>query len=142
MKAKILYIVLLTFLPALLFSQQASITILHVSDSHSQLDGLPASLSSEGSISRVATIVKQVKATEQNPLFFHSGDFMVGDLFFNKYFGVPELQILNQIGCDAIAVGNHEFDLGPATLLSSLSIIRSSHNVPLVSANLNLNGFS
>jgi 5'-nucleotidase/UDP-sugar diphosphatase len=44
----------------------------------------------------------------------------VGDPMFNKYLGVPELGILATLGCDAMTLGNHEFDLYPTNLVGVL----------------------
>lgn len=59
--------------------------------------------------------------TEPNVLFLHAGDISIGDVFFNRNFHVPELQILSALGLDAMMLGNHEFDLGPEALLGSIS---------------------
>jgi 5'-nucleotidase/UDP-sugar diphosphatase len=74
-----------------------------------------------GGISRAASVIEMLKATEPNPILVHSGDFMVGTLMFNTYFGVPELQILNALGFDALCLGNHEFDVGPTDLADILA---------------------
>ncbi|MDO8549762.1 MAG: 5'-nucleotidase C-terminal domain-containing protein, partial [Ignavibacteria bacterium] len=75
--------------------------------------------------------------TEPNVLTLHAGDVFVGDLFFNVYFGAAEFQLLNSIGIDAMAVGNHEFDLTPSTLLQSLQAsFLPGEGFPLLSANL------
>jgi 2',3'-cyclic-nucleotide 2'-phosphodiesterase (5'-nucleotidase family) len=74
-----------------------------------------------GGIARAATLIGSVQATEENVLFLHAGDIFIGDFMFNKYFGVPELQILAQLGCDAFTLGNHEFDLTPETLGQALT---------------------
>ena len=117
------FIFLLVFsLSGFLYAQNTQITILHTGDSHSHLDAFgPKSANGKGTIGgigKAATIIGTVKATEQNVVLLHSGDFSVGDFFFNKYFGVPEIQIMKQLGYDALTVGNHEFDLGPSTLYS------------------------
>jgi 5'-nucleotidase len=130
---------------SLVFSQGVQVTLLHTSDSHSHLTqsgvkdvfGYPT----QGGISRFAGMVGYLKATEPNPLFFHSGDYSVGDFMYNSYFGVPELQILQQAGCDAMAVGNHEFDLGPDPLLGALTAAFPSGGFPLLSANCDMTGF-
>jgi 5'-nucleotidase len=102
---------------SLAFSQGVEVTLLHTSDSHSHLTQSGAKdfagYPTQGGISRFAGMVGYLKATEPNPLFFHCGDYSVSDFMFNSYFGVHELQILQGAGCDAMAVGNHEFDLGP-----------------------------
>ncbi|RPI59283.1 MAG: hypothetical protein EHM44_12390, partial [Ignavibacteriales bacterium] len=108
-----------------LFSQPQPLTILHVNDSHSTLEAIgprDANLKGTlGGVSRVATLVGMTKMTEPNVLFLHAGDISIGDVFFNKNIQIPELQILDAIGVDAMTLGNHEFDLGPSTLLYAFS---------------------
>jgi 5'-nucleotidase/UDP-sugar diphosphatase len=124
-----------------LFAQPDTLTILHVNDSHSTLEAIgprDANLKGTlGGISRIATLVGMTKMTEPNVLFLHAGDISIGDLFFNKYFQVPELQILSSLGLDAITLGNHEFDLTPEALLGSLQYVFPDPNnaFPLLSAN-------
>jgi 5'-nucleotidase/UDP-sugar diphosphatase len=121
-------------------AQTDTVTIIHVNDSHSALAPIgprTASLDGRhGGIARVATIVGTLQATNPNPLFLHAGDFSIGDIFYNAYFGVPELQILLGLGCKAMAVGNHEFDLTPSTLQTALDSGFAAGSFPLLSANL------
>jgi 2',3'-cyclic-nucleotide 2'-phosphodiesterase (5'-nucleotidase family) len=73
---------------------------------------------------------------ESNVLTLHAGDVFIGDFFFNVYFGSAEFQLLNFIGIDAMAVGNHEWDLTPATLYGSLQAsFPPGEGFPLLSAN-------
>jgi 2',3'-cyclic-nucleotide 2'-phosphodiesterase (5'-nucleotidase family) len=143
---KILSIILTTALiyAGSLFSQ-TTITLIHVNDTHSQLDGTGSrdvNLNpSIGGISRAATIIGTLKASEPNPILLHGGDFSGGDFFFNKYYGVPELQILTSLGFDAMTIGNHEFDLGPSTLDMVFDEAFSQASFPVVSANLDLTGY-
>ena len=113
------------FFSSVIFSQPDTLTILHVNDSHSTLEAIgprDANLKGTlGGISRVATLVGMTKMTEPNVLFLHAGDISIGDVFFNRNFHVPELQILSALGVDAVTLGNHEFDLGPEALLGSIS---------------------
>ncbi len=113
------------FFSSVIFSQPDTLTILHVNDSHSTLEAIgprDANLKGTlGGISRVATLVGMTKMTEPNVLFLHAGDISIGDVFFNRNFHVPELQILSALGVDAMTLGNHEFDLGPEALLGSIS---------------------
>jgi len=141
MKTLLIFLTLTCFA----FGQSTQITVLHTGDTHSHLDAFgPKDCSGKGTIggiAKAATIIGTVKATEPNVLTLHAGDFFVGDFFFNKYFGVAELQILKQLGYDALTVGNHEFDLGPEVLLGALYEGFSGGSFPLVSANLDLTGF-
>lgn len=123
------------------FSQPDTIIILHVNDSHSTLEAIgPRDANYKGTlggISRIATLVGITKMTEPNVLFLHAGDISIGDVFFNRYFHVPELQLLGSLGLYAMTLGNHEFDLGPEVLLGSLQYAypNPSYAFPLLSAN-------
>lgn len=131
----------LLIISTFIYAQPDTLTILHVNDSHSTLEAIgprDANLKGTlGGISRVATLVGMTKMTESNVLFLHAGDISIGDVFFNKYFQVPELQILSALGLDAMTLGNHEFDLGPEVLLGSLEYAFPdvSDAFPLLSAN-------
>lgn len=124
------------------YAQVDTLTILHLNDTHSCLAPLaPRTNNLEGTrggIARAATLISMNKLTEPNVLVLHAGDSFIGDLFFNKYYGVAELQLLNEIGVDAMAVGNHEFDLTPAVLDTALMMAFPFGGFPLLSANINL----
>lgn len=149
MKRKIKRLLVLAFAvifqAGAIFSQGTQITILHVNDSHSHLDATgPKDANLEGTlggISKAATVIGMVRATESNVLLLHAGDFCVGDLFYNKYFGVPELQLMKQLEFDAMAVGNHEFDFGPEVLNGVFTEGFSGGSFPVVSANLDMTGY-
>jgi 5'-nucleotidase len=138
-------IILSLLMPAASKSQEIPFTFLHFSDSHSHLNGTgtkDANLNyTLGGFSRVATVISNTRNTDTNVMVFHSGDFFTGDFFFNRYFGTAELILLEKFGIYAIAVGNHEFDLGPQVFYSALVQGFQNGTVPVVSANLNLAGF-
>jgi 5'-nucleotidase len=137
-------VVILSF-PLLVRAGGTTITLLHVNDSHSHLDAFgPKDQNLNGTIggiARAATLIGTVRATEQNVLLLHAGDVFQGDPFFNKYFGVPEFQIMLQLGFDAMTVGNHEFDFGPGVLNDVLSTSFAGGSFPLISANLDMSAF-
>lgn len=128
-----------------LLSRDVPFTILHFSDSHSYLLGTGKKNSNLeytfGGLSRVASVITNTRSTDTNVMVFHSGDVFTGDFFFNRYFSAPEFTILSRLQLDAIAVGNHEFDLGPQVLYSAIKKGFEGNNIPLLSANLDLNGF-
>ncbi len=74
-------------------------------------------------------------------LFIIREMFFTGDFYFNKYFSAPEFNVLSRLQLDAIAVGNHEFDLGPQVLYNALNKGFEGNNIPLLSANLDLKGY-
>lgn len=117
------------------------VTILHLNDTHANvIAGAPRDQQLQptvGGLARAATIVAQTRRRSDAVLTLHSGDFSIGDPTYNFFFGVPELQLLQTMGLDAMAVGNHEFDLTPMSLLGSLMQASSSGPLfPLLSANL------
>jgi 5'-nucleotidase/UDP-sugar diphosphatase len=123
-------IIIATLVAAVLLAGSAwaatdTLTIVHVNDSHSHLTPHGPKdafgVGTRGGIARAASVIGQIQATEENVLFLHAGDIFIGDFMFNKYFGVTELQILAQLGCDAVTIGNHEFDLTPDGLKLALS---------------------
>ena len=142
------FLVLFTLLfvfNSFMLAQGTQITLLHVNDSHSHLDAVgPKDINLEGTlggIAKAAYVIGMVRATEQNVVLLHAGDFCVGDFFYNKYFGVPELQIMKQLDFDAMCVGNHEFDLGPVVLNDVLTQGFAYGSFPVLSANLDMTGY-
>ncbi len=128
-----------------LAASPVTVTLLHVNDTHSYLDAWgPKDRHLEGTIggmAKAASVIAAVRAREPNVLLLHAGDVFQGDLFFNQYFGVPELQLMQQLGFDAMAVGNHEFAFGPDVLAGSLAAAYGDGTLPLLSANLDLTGY-
>lgn len=122
-----------------------TITIVHVNDTHSHLDAFgPADVHQNGTIggiAKAAHIFGAIRLTEPNVVLLHGGDAFVGDFFFNRYFGAAELQIMSGLGFDAMAVGNHEFDLTPDVLLGSLMAVTPAPP-PLLSANLDMSKYA
>ncbi len=123
------------------------LTVLHINDSHSNLvPGGPRDMLNQGlvgGIARVATVINRERLNDQPLLTLHAGDVFMGDPMFNLLADQPlELSLLAALGIDAMAVGNHEFDLGPGNLQTALSNTLSTPPAfPLLSANLDLSGF-
>ncbi|HEY0591547.1 MAG TPA: 5'-nucleotidase C-terminal domain-containing protein [Thermoanaerobaculia bacterium] len=131
---------LLVFGLPLAASQQ--VTLLHVNDSHSHLaawgpkdDNLDGTL---GGLPKAAAIIAAATAEDSEALFVHAGDYMHGDLFFNEYIGIPELQILKALGLDAMVLGNRDFQLGPDFVVDTLEGAWSTPvgGVPVLGTNL------
>jgi 2',3'-cyclic-nucleotide 2'-phosphodiesterase (5'-nucleotidase family) len=88
-----------------------------------------------GGIARAATVIRGIQAKNPRSILLHAGDFSMGDIYYNAFLGVPELKILKNLGCAAMAVGNHEWDLTPSTLLTVLETAFADGGFPLLSAN-------
>ena len=142
LKFRFYFILLFSLLVIDASAQTNTITILHVNDSHSTLDAIgPRDQDLNGTlggIARAASVIGYERTVDPNLLLLHAGDISIGDLFFNKNFQVPELTWMSMIGFDAMAVGNHEFDLTPDVLLGSLQYVfpAPSDAFPLLGANI------
>lgn len=81
-----------------------------------------------GGLARLATALQREKAQAPGQtLILDGGDFLMGSLFHTVCREVsPELRLLAALGYDAVALGNHEFDFGPADLAR---VIRTAHRL-------------
>jgi 2',3'-cyclic-nucleotide 2'-phosphodiesterase (5'-nucleotidase family) len=129
-----------------------TLTILHNNDGESRLTGAPGN-PDFGGVARFATLVDDLRAeaTRGRPpegqagrrgaILLSSGDnFLAGPEFqASLEKGVPfyDSLALSEIGYDAFAIGNHEFDFGPDVLADFIEGF--GRNVPpFVSANLDV----
>ncbi|MDW8352229.1 MAG: 5'-nucleotidase C-terminal domain-containing protein [Anaerolineae bacterium] len=127
-------------------SDNFSLTILHTNDVHARLLPYAPSGSSNcvdnpnsssvciAGMGRISTKVKEIRQAEDNVVLLDAGDQFQGTLFYNLYKGEPTALVMNAIGYDAMAAGNHEFDNGPTVLRQFIDQI----NFPLLSANIDV----
>ena len=110
------------------------ITILHTNDTHSHIDAFSASdakFPGMGGFARRAALIKKIRYEEKNVLLFDAGDIFQGTPYFNKYGGALELKLMSEMGYNASAIGNHEFDHG----LEKLSEVFKNANFPFLCSN-------
>lgn len=94
----------------------SSVTILYTNDTHARLDPFPRNarkFAGLGGIAERASLVKKIRAEETNVLLLDAGDVFQGTPWFDVYGGKVDFELMTKMGYDAMAVGNHEFDLGP-----------------------------
>ncbi len=141
MKQSLFFFAMLSISLSMARAQVDTLTILFASDSHSNLAPIgernPSTLKgSIGGIARAATLIGMTKFTDPNVLTLHGGDLFIGDIFYNAYFGIAELQMMKMIGYDVMTLGNHEFDLGPTTLQMALDSSMNESPMAIVSSNI------
>lgn len=123
-----------------LLARRTVITILHVNDTHSQLEPIRSGeYAGMGGALERAAYIDSVRLADgpQNVLVLHAGDFWQGSSYFTEFGGTVELQELNAIGYDAVTLGNHEFDNG----LEALGERLSSLECPVVVCNYDFSPF-
>ncbi|MHB1205338.1 MAG: bifunctional metallophosphatase/5'-nucleotidase [Rhodospirillaceae bacterium] len=71
-----------------------------------------------GGVEYMATLVHQLRAGNRNTIFVAAGDLIGASPLLSALFhDVPTVESLSLMGLEVSAVGNHEFDKGPAELL-------------------------
>ncbi|MGF1453189.1 MAG: bifunctional metallophosphatase/5'-nucleotidase [Opitutales bacterium] len=126
-----------------------TVTILHNNDGESSIfPDTDATLGTSpndefGGAATFVSLVDNEKAANTNPIMLSSGDnFLPGTVVdagiaasvpFSPVVDYNAL-LINEIGYDALTIGNHEFDLGPNFLADFIGAVDNS--VPFLSANL------
>ncbi|WP_148880418.1 cell surface ecto-5'-nucleotidase Nt5e [Streptococcus sp. Marseille-P7376] len=102
-------------------------TILHTNDVHGRI------VEEKGVIgdAKLAAVIKEERAKNPQTLVVDAGDAFQGLPISNSSKGEERAKILNEIGYDAMAVGNHEFDFG----LDEAKKYKEILNFPLLSSN-------
>lgn len=118
---KILIFVLSVFAASALDAQ--NLTIIHFNDTHSHIDPeRSGEYKGLGGVIEHAAYVDSVRKADgkRNVLLLHAGDFGQGSSYFTELEGNIEIDVLNSIGFDVVALGNHEFDNGSKELARRL----------------------
>jgi 5'-nucleotidase / UDP-sugar diphosphatase len=97
-----------------------TLTVLHVTDLHGALVSEDKDFATGKPIGGAAVIGAYIDAERQNSkgpvLVVASGDMMQGSAISNLSRGAAVIEFMNQLGFEACAVGNHEFDWGVPVL--------------------------
>lgn len=119
---------------SLFAASEFTVTILHTNDLHAQVEPLSARGLTLGGYARQATLIQRFRATDPNPVLLNAGDTFQGTLYFNLYEGLADVAFMNQVGYQAMVVGNHELDRGPGALARFATLAA----FPLLAANLDV----
>jgi 5'-nucleotidase len=128
----------------------SNLRIIHMNDHHSHLDYTKVKLKLNdkpilidiGGIALDTTVIKGLKKeAEENStpvLVLHAGDAEQGTIYYTLFKGESDAKLMNEIGFDAMAIGNHEFDDGDEHLAGFIRML----NMPALSANILPSKFS
>lgn len=127
-------------------SSGLKLTILQTTDMHHHMKGVGhysgSSAAAQGGLSRVADVVEDIRNDVNNPVVVvDSGDFLMGSVYDMSNGDSPAIMATMQsIGYDAITLGNHEFDYGPAMLAGMIMNARNNtslpFNIPIIASNM------
>lgn len=120
--------------------QMKTLTLLQTSDTHSRIQPIEAASSDAhagmGGFVRRVTMLKQLRQETPGLLLFDCGDFSQGTPYYNFFQGEVEVKLMNEMGYDAVAIGNHEFDFG----LDNMARLFRLAKFPIVCANYGVKG--
>ena len=121
--------------------------IIHINDLHSRIEPInrfDSTCSAEdneagecfGGVARVKTMIDQLRSEleGENVIVLDAGDQYQGSLMYTTYKGDVEIEFMNAIGFDAMAVGNHEFDDGD----EGLAKLADGVGFPVISGNIDV----
>ena len=100
------------------------LVVLHTNDTHSQIEPVRTGRNAGcGGVDRRLQFIDSVRAQygAKKVLLLDAGDYNQGTPYFNIGGGDLELDLVNLMGYDAEAVGNHEFDNGQAEFARRIS---------------------
>ena len=117
------------------------LVILHTNDTHSAIFPINAQLpdtmkAGRGGFLRRIAMLKEERAKNPDLLYFDSGDFFQGSAYFTMFKGEVEVGLMNQMGIDALTIGNHEFDFG----LENMAEMFKKATFPILCANYDFTG--
>ncbi len=109
------------------YAAQQKLIILHTNDFHGRI----SQENEYAGAARITSLVKQTREQHPGVLVLDAGDRISGTPVSTMFKGVPIFEVMNKVGYDAAAIGNHEFDHGYKQFLEFKEIA----NHPLISAN-------
>ncbi|HFI0562443.1 TPA: cell surface ecto-5'-nucleotidase Nt5e [Streptococcus suis] len=108
--------------------------IIHTNDVHGRI--LEDERSGVIGDAKAAAVIEEERAKVENTIVVDAGDAFQGLPISNSTKGEDRANIMNQVGYDAMAVGNHEFDFGMEQAIK----YKETLNFPLLSANTYVDG--
>lgn len=121
--------------------KEKQLVVLHTNDTHSTIWPVDAAnpdtmkAGRAGALRRIA-MLKEERKKYPDLLLFDSGDFVQGSAYYTMFKGEVEVGLMNRMGYDAVAIGNHEFDFG----LEEMARMFRMADFPVVCANYDFTG--
>jgi len=114
-------------------NETKTITVLHTNDIHSRVLQENSGSNARVGIARLATIYKEYQEkTNGHTLLLDAGDTTHGLPFANIFRGSNIIDLMNLVGYDAMAAGNHDFNYGWERLVE----LNELADFPIMAANV------
>ena len=117
--------------------ENINLTLLHTSDVHSHIEPINQrgdSYFDQGGFVRRSAFLKEFRENHKEVLLFDCGDVSQGTPYYNMFRGEVEIKLMNEMGYDAMTIGNHEFDFG----LDNMARLFKMATFPIVCSNYDL----
>lgn len=131
MSLALIFGVLLVPSQSLVYGQEVetiNLSIVHTNDIHSRIEGNDSVIG----LSRLATLVKQLRQDNPNLLLLDAGDTIHGLPIITVSGGEAMINLMNELGYDAMVPGNHDFNYGYNRLVELSKIAE----FPILAANV------
>lgn len=124
-----------------------TLTVLHTNDVHShflETDPFGGRCKPEnknrcvGGAARHLFMVRKFRRERENVLFLNAGDYFQGTAWYTVLKYKPVADVVKLLNFNAMCLGNHEFDDGPAGLAPFLKEVEGI--VPILASNVNFSG--
>ncbi len=135
-------LVALLILPALIMAGRGApvmaadgeFTIVYLNDVHGHIEPFKRFRAKEeaGALAKAAVYIEELRKEKANMLLLAAGDMIHGTTEVNFFGGLPVIEVMNHMGFDAMAIGNHEFDFGREQLLRLAQVAK----FPFLGANV------
>ncbi|HOO33867.1 MAG TPA: bifunctional UDP-sugar hydrolase/5'-nucleotidase [Thermotogota bacterium] len=137
---KLLILILVLLLGVMTFGATVNLTIMHTSDLHGNVFPIDYASNKPANVglAKVSTILKTLRAENDNVLAIDSGDFIQGTPLEYYHAKIdnepvdPMILAMNAMDFDCTVIGNHEFNYG----LGLLDKAESEAEFPFLSANV------
>jgi len=116
------------------------LTIFNTNDIHSNLNAPKIDPFELGGVARLSTMLKTLRTTVSDSVTLDAGDWSEGTWYFNINTGANLLQLLSQMNYDAVALGNHDFLVGPDQIIKYRN--QANVSLPVLAGNLDMSSYS
>lgn len=112
-------------------SSTKKITLFHTNDTHSRIEATAEGIG----FAKMSALIKNYKESTPNSLILDAGDTFHGQPIANLVRGESIVDIMNAVGYNAMAAGNHDFNYGYQRLIE----LSKRAKFPVLSANTKKN---